>query len=218
MRGKLIVLDGNDGSGKYTQAELLAERLREMGHQVLLLSFPDYQTFFGWVLKKALDGEYPDFANMNPYAASAIYAINRMELVKRMTDFIEEGGIVVCDRYVSANEIHQGGKIKDHRERLTFLSWVEDYEYEKIGIPRPDISIYLDVPPAVSRALMSDKTWDTVENNPQYLENSHRSAQWLIAREPHKWLHVRCATRGLMCSREEIHHEILAGLLGRKIL
>ncbi|MBX4206262.1 thymidylate kinase [Candidatus Parcubacteria bacterium] len=219
MQGKLIVLDGNDGSGKQTQAEMLRTFLIGLGFRVLPLSFPRYEdTFFGRILKRSLAGEYGDFANLDPHLAAPIYAADRWSSKPLMKEFLASGGFVLCDRYVSANQIHQGGKIVEEAKRADFLAWLDQLEYGEFRLPRPDVSVYLDVPPAVSRQLMSDRTRDTVESNPAYLENSHRSAQWLIAREPERWVHIRCTTRGLMRKREEIHLDIVTRLKDRKIL
>lgn len=217
--GRLIVLDGNDGSGKQTQSEMLRSALLKLNRKVLPISFPRYQdTFFGMELRKALDGKYGDFGNLNPRLASHLYAADRWASGSLIRDAIKSGKLVIADRYMSANQIHQGGKIQDQTERENFLAWLDQLEYGEFKIPRPDASIYLDVPPVVSKQLMSDKTRDIVEENPQYLENSHASAQWLIKKFPDQWIHIRCTKRGLMRTREEIHEEILNRLRARSVL
>jgi dTMP kinase len=208
--GRLIVIDGNDGSGKQTQSEMLRTYLLNIGKKVLPISFPRYNdTFFGRELRKALDGKYGDFANLDPHLAAIPYAADRWLSKALIHRELEAGVYVLCDRYKSSNDIHQGGKISDDFKREDFLAWLDQMEYGEFKIPKPDALIYLDVPPAVSEANMSEKTRDEVEKNPQYIVNSHRSAQWLIARDPERWIHVRCTVRGLMRSREEIHNEIV---------
>lgn len=219
MRGKLLAIDGNDGSGKHTQAEMLRTALIQRGLGVFLVSFPRYEdSFFGRELRRALDGDFGDFSTLHPHLASLLYAADRWVAKPVMLREMEHGAYVICDRYMSANQIHQGGKIPNKKEREKFLAWLDQMEFGEYKIPRPDISIYLDVPPSVSKKLMSDKTRDIVENNPKYLEDSHRSAQWLIQRDPERWLHVKCTRRGLMRSREEIHTEIMEGLKARSVI
>ncbi len=213
MSGKMIVIDGNDGSGKHTQAEMLRTYLLKRGDEVVPISFPRYQdTFFGRELKIALAGKYGDFGNLDPHLASLLYVADRWASRPLIADAIGSGKYVICDRYVSSNQIHQGGKIKSPKKRVDFLAWLDQLEYGEYKLPKPDVCVYLDVPPEVSRKLMSDKTRDIVENNPKYLQNSHASAQWLIRRFPEAWVHIRCARRGLMRSREEIHEELIASL------
>lgn len=219
MRGKLIVIDGNDGSGKATQAELLEEALVSLKKKVMQISFPRYEeTFFGRELRKALDGQYGDFGSLDPRLASLLYTLDRWASKDVIHNALRAGRYVICDRYVSANQIHQGGKIKSIAKRKEFLAWLDNLEFHELGIPRPTVSIYLDVPPALSKELMSKKTRDIVENNPEYLENSHKSAQWLIRQDPERWLHVKCSRRSLMRSREEIHTEIITGLKARSLV
>ncbi len=209
MPGKMIVFDGNDGSGKQTQAEMLRDSLVAKGRKVLKVSFPRYkETFFGRELARALAGEYGDFLHLDPHLASLLYAADRWASMPEIQRVLASGGYVICDRYASANQIHQGGKILDDKKRAEFLAWLEALEYGEFQIQRPDISIYLDVPPAVSEGLMSEKTRDIVEQNPEYLRNSHKSAQWLIKRNPESWIHIKCTERGMMRSREEIHTEV----------
>jgi dTMP kinase len=213
LKGKMFDFDGIDGSGKHTQAEMLRSSLLKMRKKVLLISFPRYEdTFFGRELRKALAGDYGNFVDLDPHLASQLYAADRWASKQTILQALSSGVNVICDRYVSANQIHQGGKLNNPRKRRNFLAWLEQLEYGEYKIPRPDVAIYLDVPPAVSKTLMSDRTRDTVENNPRYLENSHRSAQWLIKEAPDKWLHVKCTKRGLMRTREEIHDEVMSRL------
>ena len=216
-RGKLIVLDGNDGSGKQTQAEMLGTSLIDIRKKILELSFPRYEgTFFGRELRKALRGDYGDFVNLDPHLAALLYVADRWASKKLILGALASGHIVICDRYVSANQIHQGGKITDPKKREDFLAWLDQLEFGEYALPRPDVCVYLDVPPEVSEKLMSDRTKDTVEQNPQYLVNSHRSAQWLIGKRPDEWIHVRCtSSRGEMRERKDIHMEILLQLQNR---
>ncbi len=213
MKGKLIVFDGNDGSGKNTQAKLLVNYLMSLGKVVLFVSFPRYHEFFGQIIKRAKDGEFGDFSKLDPYFASVLYANDRSQLKECLLQFIAAGGYVVCDRYVSANQIHQGGKFDDAVAREKYFRWLEELEYDINGLPRPDVLFYLDVPVESSLELLSQKSKDTLENNRKYLEDSHKCAQELIARQLDKWVHIRCGTsKDTMLKVEDIQKEILVYL------
>lgn len=216
-RGKMVVIDGNDGSGKATQSEMLQTSLLHMGKKVLPISFPRYEyTFFGKELRKALRGDYGDFVNLDPHLAALLYVADRWVTKPLIKRALTRGEFVICDRYVSANQIHQGGKIEDESKREDFLTWLDQLEFGEYALPRPDVCIYLDVPPEVSQRLMSDRTRDQVESNPNYLVNSHKSAQWLIAKRPEEWIHVHCLDdKGEMRDRKSIHTEILLHLQNR---
>lgn len=219
MSGKMIVIDGNDGSGKQTQTELLRNHLVDLGLKVLKLSFPRYEeNFFGAELRRVLNDKTLGFGNYDPIVAAVLYAADRWESKPLIMRALERGEFVVCDRYMSSNQIHQGGKISSEKKRLDFLAQLDVLEFGKFKIPRPDVCIYLDVPPAVSEVNMSEKTRDEVEKNPQYIQNSHDSAQWLIGRNPELWIHVKCTTRGLMRTREDIHREVVNKLHERNVL
>lgn len=212
-RGQLIVIDGGDFSGKKTQAEMLKEALEAIGKKVLLLSFPRYEdTISGRILKRAKEGEFGDFANYDPRTASTLYAGDRFESKQLIEEALAAGTYVICDRYASANQIHQGGKISDEGEREKFIQRLDHMEFVDYGIPRPDVSIYLDVPPEVSVALMKSQTkrkTDVLEVNEDYLNNSYKSAQWLMRTRPSAWVHIHCVKDGQMREKADIHMEIL---------
>ncbi len=217
---RIIVFDGNDGSGKKTQSDMLADCLRRIGKTVLLLSFPQYEiSFFGNVLKSALAGEYGNFVEMDPHIASIPYATDRQSTRGVIAKTIRSGGFVICDRWTSANQIHQGGKIADEVKRAEFLSWLDQMEHKELRVPQPGVSIYLDVPLEVSLKLMGEKNCDTVENNRNYLENSHKAAQWLMTHRPEQWIRIRCASpEGVMRTREDIHEEVVKKLVSRSVI
>lgn len=157
MRGKLIVLDGLDGSGKSTQAQLLADQLRHEGNRVELLSYPDYSQPSSALVKLYLNGELADNADdVNAYAASSFYAVDRYaSYMQFWKDKLEQGITMIASRYVSSNAIHQMGKLP-REEWDAFLQWLDDFEYQKLGLPRPDQIIFLDMSRAVAdRLIMS---------------------------------------------------------------
>src|SRR3989344_5653032 len=146
-QGRLIVIDGTDGSGKATQVELLAKTLRNEGYTIKIVDFPEYyKNFFGAFIGHCLSEQYYNFLNVHPKIASTLYAADRWESSKEMRGWLAKGFIVIANRYVSANQIHQGGKIKSAAKRNAFIKWLNQMEYEVFKIPKPDITLYLDLP------------------------------------------------------------------------
>ncbi len=218
-RGLFIVLDGNDGSGKATQASLLAEHFARKDIPSEKMDFPAYErNFFGKLVGECLAGKHGDFLHMDPKVASCLYALDRQESAPRIRAALDDGKIILADRFSSSNQIHQGGKIADVEERKFFLRWLDEMEHEVLGIPRPDAIIYLRVPVEISLALLSEKRKakiggledgqkDTVEEDKNYLERSHETANWLASHQPN-WHIVECASDDKMHTREYIHGEI----------
>jgi len=223
-RGKLIVIDGADGSGKATQVELLFKRLKKEGLKVKKIDFPQYeQNFFGELLGECLAGKYGDFISIPPRIASVLYAADRFESSSQVRKWLEAGYVVIADRYASANQIHQGGKIADPRERSIFLKWLDKMEFEIFGIPRPDIIIYLHVPVLVSQELLKNRALenkkkktvkakkDLAESNIKHLAESQASAISIV-KKVNNWQMVNCVKDGNILEREEIHDLIYAKL------
>lgn len=219
--GKFIVLDGNDGSGKATQATLLRDRLVGEKRASVMMDFPGYErNFFGAFVGECLAGTHGDFLRMDPKIASALYALDRLESSAHIKSVLEEGNIVIADRFASSNQIHQGGKIADEKERASFLEWLDRMEHEVLQIPRPDLIIYLRVPVEMSLELLLKKRTaknqllgagvkDTVEEDRTYLERSHETANWLAAHQPN-WRVIDCAGQGSMRSVEDIQIDVRA--------
>lgn len=204
------MIDGSDGSGKATQTKLLVARLKKAGVPVKTIDFPRYyKNFFGGLLGQFLAGEFGDFAAVDPHVASIIYAADRFESSAQIRAWLDAGFVVVADRYVSANQMHQGGKIADTVKRKKFLDWLEKMEYGVFKIPRPDLTVFLDVPIEVSREWMEQKLAsrkkkgylkgrkDVVEANLMYLKNSHAAAIGL-ANGRKDWVRVECC-KGMVC-------------------
>ena len=218
-KGKFIVLDGNDGSGKATQSRLLVKRLSEEGVESMALDFPAYnRNFFGALIGECLAGKHGDFLHLDPKIASTLYALDRLESSKEIRTALAEGDVIIADRFASSNQIHQGGKIADENERTEFLRWLDKMEHEVLRIPRPDLIIYLRVPTEVSIELLSKKRIaknqvlgadmkDTVEEDRTYLERSHATANWLAGHQSN-WKVIECAPQGVMRSVEDIQTEI----------
>lgn len=219
-KGKLIVLDGTDGSGKATQTKLLQARLKKEGYRVQTLDFPQYEkNFFGSFIGECLAGDHGDFVSIDPYIGSTLYAADRFESKEKIVRWLRSGCIVVLDRYVSSNQIHQGGKITDAKKRKKFLAWLEQMEYTVFGIPRPDGIVYLDVPVAVSQKLLANKgqkekkvylkrrKTDVVEGSKKYLSDSRESALLLVKKQ-NRWLRVECTKKEEMLPRDVVAEKV----------
>lgn len=216
MRGKLFGFDGGDFSGKKTQTDLLHRALEAEGLPVLSMSFPRYsETHFGRGLRELLDGVHGDFISFPPEIASVPYAFDRLASKPLITEALGEGTHVILDRYVSANQIHQGGKFECSKERIKFLEWLDWLEFEVCGLPRPDVMVYLDVPPDVSNRLNREGTRDLAESNEMHIRASYEAAQWLMTVYSERWLHIHCVAEGNLRSREDIHAEVLDRLRTR---
>lgn len=223
-KGVFIVLDGNDGSGKATQADLLAAALERRSIPSLKIDFPGYErNLFGGLLAGCLAGKHGDFVGLDPHIASLVYAADRFKSSDLIRDALREGKVVIADRFASSNQIHQGGKIADEADRIAFLTWLEQMEHGAFGIPRPDRILYLRVPLEISLDLLAEKRLaknghlgdgekDQAESDRQYLQRSHETAGWLASREP-SWRIIDCESEvGGMRSREDIHAEILGAI------
>lgn len=227
-KGKLIVIDGTDGSGKATQTNLLIKHLKKDGQKVKVIDFPDYYSnFFGKFIGHCLSEQYYNFVKVHPKIASVLYAADRFESKDKIKNWLKNGYIVIADRYASANQIHQGGKIRNTKKRENFLKWLAEMEYEVFKIPKPDAVFYLDVPIPVIMKLIKERNKngnrrnylgdkkDVVEKDRNYMENSRKSALWL-AKTQKNWIKINCVKSRNLDTRENIHKEIYEKI--RKII
>lgn len=212
--GKLIVIEGVDASGKATQTKRLFNRLAEEGMNTRQISFPDYESDFSVPVKRYLAGDLGKNADdVSPYAASMFYAIDRYASYKRdWGAFYEQGGVLVADRYVTSNLVHQAAKIKG--DKRPFMDWLNDLEYERLALPKPDLVLFLDMPPACARRLMQDRAnkitgerqKDIHERDPHHLERAYNSAMEIASLAG--WQIVPCAKGEMIRSIDEIADEI----------
>lgn len=211
--GKLIVLEGTDGSGKATQCARLAERLTSEGFDLRRIEFPCYQEDSSALIKMYLSGEFGlSPGDVNAYAASTFYAVDRYASYKKdWGQFYEDGGLILADRYTTSNAIHQGSKLPPDSQDAYF-QWLFDFEYNLIGLPKPDLVIYLDVPVATTRQNMDNReaetgtTSDIHEKNTEYLQSCKIAAARATAQ--FGWRRVACGSEGRMRSIEAIHNDI----------
>ncbi len=211
MKGKLIVLDGSDGVGKQTQARMLFARLQKEGHPVKRLHFPQYhRNLFGKLIGECLAGKYGDFIHLDAHIASALYAADRFESKKVLEQWLNKGAIVILDRYVSANQIHQGGKIRSVAERKKFLKWLDKLEYGVFGLPHPDAVVYFHLSVPLSLKLLKGKRdRDQAEKDVQHQKDAEAAALWL-AKTQKNWHKVVCYDKTGMLSRGVIHERVWA--------
>ena len=221
--GKLIVIEGLDGSGKGTQAQLLTKHLASSSQQmdgrqkkVRKVSFPDYESDSSALVKMYLAGEFGQKpGDVNAYAASSFYAVDRYASYKKNWEEEYRAGVVIADRYTTSNAIHQCSKL-DENQWDGFLEWLFDFEYKKLGIPEPDVVVYLRVDPVVSQELLKsryagDMTREDIhEKDREYLNRCQKAADYCA--EKLGWKTVECTEDGRMRSIEAIHDDIL-GLL-----
>lgn len=210
---KLIVIEGLDGSGKATQAKKLTQALAERGLPVREVSFPDYDSDSSALVRMYLSGQFgTDPQDVNAYAASTFYAVDRFASYKKDWCRDYARGLIVADRYTTSNAVHQCSKLPKEQWGA-FLDWLFDFEYKKLGIPAPDCVIYLNVDPQVSQSLMTARYYgdegkkDIHERDLAYLKHSREAAQYCA--EKLGWLIVDCCRDGQMRPIAEIHESIL---------
>lgn len=212
--GKLIVIEGLDGCGKSTQLELLPKNLLKNGIESKSVSFPDYDSNSSALVKMYLGGEFGKKpGDVNAYAASLFYAVDRFASYKtNWGDYYNQNGVIVSGRYTTSNAVHQTSKM-DESEWKGFLDWLYDLEYNKVGIPKPDKVIFLDMPIEVSQKLLSsrykgDETQkDIHESDTEYLAKCRKAA--MFTAEYSGWTIIPCAKNGEARSIEDIAQDIL---------
>lgn len=226
--GKFVVIDGGDGSGKATQAGLLAGFLKKKGLKVKLIDFPRYySSFHGQMVGRFLSGEFGDLNSVSPYLASLAYALDRAGAKEEMEEWLSGGGIIVSNRYVTSSLAHQSAKFPAGRKREEFMRWLDELEYRVHRMPREDIVIYLYVPWKISleltkkkekRAYISGEKQDIAERDILHRQKSEKMYLWL-ARHKKNWVQVNCVDkRGELRTPETIHRAIVAALGQKNII
>lgn len=221
QKGKLIVIDGTDASGKSTQANLLIRHLKKDGCKVKFIHFPRYEdNFFGKFIAHCLSEQYYNWVNIHPKIAAVVYAADRWESKEKIQKWLDEGYIVVMDRYISSNQIHQGGKISNVKKREAFLQWLGEMEYNIFKIPVPNAVVYLSLPIETVLKLIKERDYkgaraylnskkDVHEKDKNFLKNSIKSALWL-AKTQKNWVKIDCMRGKELRSFPDIHEEIYA--------
>ena len=215
----LIVIEGLDGSGKATNANALLEKLKSMGKNAIKVSFPDYDSDSSALVRMYLSGAFGSKpTDVNAYAASAFYAVDRFASYKSGWEKAYlNGDFIIADRYTTSNAVHQASKLEGD-ERDSYLDWLYDFEFSKLGLPRPDAVVYLDVETEVSQKLMTgryngdESKKDIHEKDTQYLEKSRTAA--LYAADRLGWNVVKLTQNGQMLSREDAFEKVFDALKG----
>ena len=212
MKGKIIVIEGTDGSGKRTQAEMLYDKFVSKGILCKIISFPRYDTPTGKIISECYlgrDGKTPWFSDptkLNPKIASLYYAADRLAAKSEIESIINSGTNLILDRYVESNMAHQGGKLNGN-ERKRFFEWVENLEYNLNNMPRPDETIFLYVPMKVALELKKGReNSDAHESSLEHLRNAEET--YIELSERFGWEKVSCVSNGEIKKQEEIHEEI----------
>ncbi|MBR3885034.1 MAG: deoxynucleoside kinase [Clostridia bacterium] len=217
MKGTIISIEGTDGAGKHTQQQLLAKTLKEQGYNVFEQSFPHYESDSSAPVKMYLGGEFGASANcLDAYQASTLYAVDRMCTYKKTIEpHYENGEIILFDRYVQSNFIHQCSKIEDEDEKQEFISWEEDFEYNLLGLPRPNIVFFIEMPVEKSLELARSRAdyktggkKDIHEEDPTHLQKSYDNGLNLAKKLG--WTIIHCVDdSGNLKTIEDIHSEIM---------
>ena len=214
--GKFIVIEGTDCSGKETQSKLLVEKLNNMGHKAIRLTFPNYDTPTGKIVggpylgkKEICECWFPEGAvNLDPKVASLYYAADRKYNEKEINKYLEEDYFVICDRYVSSNMAHQGSKIKNDEERFHMYEWIDKLEFWLLGLPKPDKTIFLHVPYTYAAQLKKNRlSLDEHEMCEEHLKNSE--VAYIELSELYNWKHINCIKDDAIRSVEDINTEII---------
>ncbi len=214
--GRLIIIEGGDGSGKATQSLKLVERLKLEGYDALRITFPNYESPSSSLIKMYLGGEFGDSPEaVNPYVASTFYTVDRFaSYTTGWKTAYEQGAIIIADRYTTSNLVHQGAKIEDPDARMAYFKWLQEFEYNLFGLPKPDAVVFLDVPPLISRQWMSDRAnkidgsdqKDIHERDQNHLDKAYQTALELCALE--RWIRVSAVAFGSLLDVEQIHQRI----------
>ena len=214
--GKLFVIDGTDGSGKQTQFNQLKERLSKDKINYKVVSFPNYDSPSSSLVKMYLSGEFgTDAKKISPYIASTFYAADRYATYQiGYKDYYENGGIILADRYTTANMVHQAGKIGNKQERKKFLDWLWDFEFNLYGLPVPTEVFFLNMPIEKSLELIKNREnkfthtnkKDIHESDKHHLMDSYNAA--CDVAKDYNWYEVKCVKDGKIRTIEDIHEEI----------
>ena len=220
--GKLFVIDGTDGSGKQTQFEQLKNRLDKEGIEYKTVSFPNYDSPSASLVKMYLSGEFgEDPKAVNAYIASTFYAVDRYATFKKDYEkYYNDGGIILADRYTTANMVHQAGKIIDETEREKFLDWLWDFEFNLYGLPVPTKVFFLNMPVEKTVELMKNREnkfshndkKDIHERNEEHLKDSHEAACYVAKK--YDWCEINCVKDDKIRTIEDIHEEIFKHVKG----
>lgn len=218
MEGKLIVIEGIDGTGKKTQSNLLIKRLNEEGYKTAYFDFPRYDNPSSWAIKEFLNGNLGELNQLNPKIISILFAFDRFCASNEIRDALNQGKIAIANRYTTSNMGHQAAQIKNKEEKDKFLEWLENLEYNVYKLPKPNKVILLYMNPDIAQQLIEkrenkdnkegnkEKSRDLLERNKEHLIAAQET--YLYVANKYKWNIVNCSPNGKLRSPNEIHEEI----------
>ncbi|MCA1806792.1 MAG: hypothetical protein LC687_02850, partial [Actinobacteria bacterium] len=214
--GSFFVIEGTDGSGKGTQCSLLAERLQQEGYDVAVFDFPQYDQPSSYFVQKYLNGEYGEADVVGPYASSLFFALERYESAAKIQTALDDGKIVLANRYTGSNMAHQGTKFDNSAERKGFFIWLDNLEFEILSIPRPDSYIVLRVPAAIAQSMVdkktertyTDKKRDIHEADISHMERSVQVYDDLCDLFPKDFQRIDCVRGGKLMDIPTVHEYI----------
>ena len=217
MRNKFIVIEGTDGSGKTEQFKYLIQRLKAKKIHFKVVDFPQYGKPSAYFVEKYLRGEYGTLKQVGPYLASLFYALDRYDIANKMKKWLVKGNIVLSNRYVASNLGHQGSKIRDRKKRIEFYHWINNLEYKILGVPKPELNIFLHMPTKIAYKLIANKSKrkylkgkkrDIQESNIKYLKQSEKRYLEIVKLFPKDFIVIECAPLNKLLSIEEISQKI----------
>ncbi len=216
--GFFVVLDGTDGSGKTLQTKLLSERMEKEGHRIKVIDFPQYNQWSAQFVERYLRGEFGSVNQVSAKQASLFYALDRYAASFNIRQWLENGFIVISNRYVSSNKGHQLGKIAENKEMKQFLDWINELEYDILSIPKPHLTLFLHMKPEIGQGLVDKKSAreylqgkkrDIHEADIDHLRNAERAFVFCLNNDHvENWKIVTCFQDDNPRSVQEIHQEI----------
>ncbi len=210
-KGAIFAFEGLDGSGKETQTLLLEKRLKNDGFNILRVEFPSYDTEYSIFARKYLAGEF-NF-NIDPYVVSMFFSLDRLGVHRTlMKDYLNDGYILLCDRYVYSNLIYQGSRILDLEDRKKFFEWILKFEYDMCGLPKEEVTFFMDIPVDVSLELVKDrKQRDIHEKDYMFLKRCYENCNYVV--DKYKLFRVNCFLNNQLLPIEKINDCIYSKIL-----
>lgn len=225
-KGKLIIIEGADGTGKTTQVSLLLEYLENNHIQHNVYDFPQYETFYGKLIASYLRGDLGTLKAISPYVSALLFAMDRSTIASQMQEDLNNGMLLIANRYVTSNMAHQGGRFHAHKERDAFFSWLETLEYDQHKMPCEDMVILLDMPATTAATLidkkdpreyLNGKRKDIQESDEHHRQDTAAMYNYLASKKSH-WHTISCIQDGTIKSKESIHTEIVNALKQNGVL
>ena len=201
-RGKILAFEGLDGSGKETQTKILEKRLRDEGIKVVRIEFPNYENKYSLFVKEYLGGQLGK--DIDPYVVSVFFSLDRLGIYKsQIENYLDDGYVVICDRYVYSNLIYQGARIKDSEEREKYFEWILDFEYEKCGLLKEEVSFFIDMPIDLSiKIIKSRGEHDIYEKDEKFLKDCYDNCKYIYKK--YNLVHINCCVNEKLLSVDEI--------------